>query len=229
MVHVRGPKGDPPSGWNYNFHLETEEFAFDTLKGDDSLWVLVWGTGLPRPVYLRLGIAEGRLTCTGLFIGFELSMEPQVIREGDSESGEDSDRLYKDGTPVAPGGSRPILGKDLRSVSLPEILGALEPDLDRWLAQMEAKGLASKLIERRLHGRDAGRLPRPGPRGPSPAEIKAIAAEYSLRVASTTDVGRVAVDMAEEMGREVTAIYRWLNRARDLGYLNDRQPREEDQ
>jgi hypothetical protein len=158
-------------------------------------WLMVSGGDLPWPIALRVGFDEvGRLACTGLVAGFDL---------GDTQD-------------VAPGyrivdfdlREMPISSRDLRRIRTGEILEAAARN-DDVKALLGPRPTRVKKPKRAM----------PGRRGHDPAFYEQFAEAYVAQARQSRKSPVRA--LAQRFDVSEAAIYRWVGRARELGFLQE--------
>ncbi len=199
-VAMKAGRKNPPPWWNdYQLRVSDDELVLGHLGDDDSLWVHGFGGGLPGVVLLRLAVADGRLACTGLFVGLDV---------GDRTN-------HLPGLPeVASGASTAIGANDLRAVPLGALLGAIEQD-------MGSVAFPEAWREMFHRAKRVAGTPTPRPGGLRDDELLAFAEDYgAMRAASRTSP---VPDLAAKYARDEATIYRWIKKAEKKGYSPPRQ------
>jgi hypothetical protein len=154
-------------------------------------WHTVSGGGLPWPVLVRLGLAEGRLVVTGLFIG-------AVDEQGQAASAVEQERE--------------ITSRALRAVSVPDITETIA----RQAARSDGLGFIERGMVETAHPHRRPRL-RPGPQGYPRDHFRDVARRY--RAALRRSPRAPIATLAREWPADPSTVRRWIGRARDMGYL----------
>lgn len=151
----------------------------------------------PPPIALAISeSADGRLVCTGLIIGLN---EAYSTPAGAGTFGEPME----------------VTSRDLRAIPVAELIG-------RAVHNAPAHHQAAKRLA-------LGRAPQleavrraPGPKGHPDEHFQWIADEYRRALAARPKAP--VAWLTEELGVDRSTITRWLQRARDKGYLGAAQP-----
>jgi len=200
-------------------NLGVASYRFTSLRASDGLevwpvardrWFIVEGASLAMPVAVRLGHDEdGRVVCTGLLAGFDV--------EGVSTTRYVAAHMVTSFENLGDDPEQVITTRDLRTIRLGEIVDAAARDL--WVRARIAAidELAPSPLPRLRKPTQA----RPGRRGHDPAFYERFSAIYLLEAgrSSRSPVGA----LAKRYDVSGAAIYRWITRARELGYLNEKE------
>lgn len=157
----------------------------------------------PPVVALRLSeSSDGRKICTGLLVGLN---EAYAVMDGDHQRG---------GYFASPA---EVTSRALRAIPVAELIGR---------AVMDHKAPAQHSAVRDLVlGRlpDSGGVRRsPGPKGHPDEHFRMVAEMY--RQALQAAPRRPVVWMTEQLNADRTTVARWIQRARDKGFLDQAQP-----
>jgi hypothetical protein len=144
--------------------------VFDELA-KYAYWHAITGGALPWPVLVRLGMVEGRLVVTGLFIG-AVGNENRVVSAVEDE--------------------REITSRDLRAVSIPDITETIA---------REARGnlIFRTLFVETAHPYRRPRR-RPGPRGYGREHFRHVAVRYraALRNSPRSPIATLAAELSAD-------------------------------
>ncbi len=183
-----------------NWWIFREEVADDLLAAASSYDWAVFSNGrqdtdAPPPVALAIGrSADGRLICTGMLIGLN-----EAYPLGNNRFGEPMEVTSRDlrGIPVAE-----LIGKAVHAAPAHHELGAR-------FAEARARDLAA--VRR-----------SPGPKGHPDEHFQWVADMYRRALEARPDAP--VVWLTEQLDRDRSTVNRWLQRARDKGYLGEATP-----
>lgn len=198
-----GPEGVTLSGENWTLLLRLGEGGGE--------WHELHVEGLSAPVYLQFGLSEdGRLACTGILMGPRLRPGVAEVRGMPAlligESG-DTEITARDIRRIPLGAVLASVGDQARNPSSP--FYGLLPLLPQWAAPLT--DIKERLVKL-----------RPGPTGHSEEHFRDVANRY--RAALRHSPRRPVRALSEELHASEATIRRWLQRARDKGFLGQASP-----